>query len=154
MIPLPLLTALVAALLSGVGTWLVQDWRYGEQIAELQLAAANEVTEALRRTSARIESVTTTYQGALNAARTREAVLRRDADTARTESDGLREQNAEAARRIASAPPAAVAEYARTVGELFSQCSVEYQELARKADGHVSDVLACREAWPVIAPVR
>lgn len=154
MIPLPLLTALVAALLSGVGTWLVQDWRYGEQIAEMQLAAANEVTEALRRTSARVESVTTAYQGALNAARTREAVLRRDADSARAESDGLREQAADAARRLASAPPAAVAEYAHTVNELLAQCSQRYQELASKADGHVSDVLACHQAWPVIAPAR
>ena len=149
MIPLPLLTALVAAFLSGAGIWFIRDWRYGEQIAEMRLNAANEVAEALRRTSARIESITTTYQGALNAARTREAVLRRDADVARTESDSLREQAADAARRLAAAPPAAVAEYAATTNELLTQCSRSYQELAGKADGHVSDVVACRQAWPV-----
>lgn len=139
-----------AVLLAGaLIAWTVQDWRYGEQIAEMRLDTANEVTEALRRTSARIEIISTTYQGALNAARTREGVLRRDADAARAESDGLREQAADAARRLANAPPAAVLEYARTTNELLDHCSRSYQELAGKADGHVSDVLTYRQAWPL-----
>ena len=152
MIPLPLLTALVAAFLSGAGIWFVQDWRYGEQIAEMRRDTANEVVEALRRNAARVESITTTYQEALNAARSREVVLRRDAAAARAESDGLREQSAETARRLAAAPPAAVLEYAHTTNELLDHCSRRHQELAAKADGHVSDVQTLTGAWPKHLP--
>ena len=74
----------------------------------------------------------------------------RRARAARAESDSLRAQLSDAARRIADAPPATVAEYATTVGELLAVCSRERTLFAEKADGHASDVRTLIEAWPVI----
>lgn len=94
-------------------------------------------------------ALTTRYEGALNDARKRETAQRRNADAARTESDGMRSQLSDAARLIAAAPPAAVADYAATVGELLADCGRRHQELAAKADGHASDVRTLVQAWPV-----
>ncbi len=64
-------------------------------------------------------------------------------------SDGLRDQSAEAARRLAAAPPAAVLEYAAALGAVFQDCRAAYGGMVEKADGHAGDVRAHREAWPV-----
>ena len=144
----------VAAFLAGLAlaaasTWHVQAWRYDAQIAEIKTAHAQAATLASEEASRNFRAITTKYEGALNAARTRETVLRRNADLARTESDGLRSQLTDAARRIAAAPPASVAEYATTVSHLFRDCSRRYQELGVQADGHANDVRTLVEAWPV-----
>ena len=92
------------------------------------------------------------YQEALNAARKQADVHRRDADAARTESDGLREQAVSAARLLADArtPEAAVREYATTVNELFDNCQREYQGMAATAQGHADDVATLIAAWPTV----
>ncbi|MFN9473763.1 hypothetical protein [Acidovorax sp.] len=143
--------AVLGAALAATAAWQLQDWRLGGQIAALHATQATERARAQQATWAAERATAIRYQGALNEARTREAALQRDADRARAESDGLREQAADAARRIASAAPAAVAEYATAVGELFADCSRSYQSLARKADGHAADARALSEAWPVTA---
>ena len=140
--------ALLAAAIAGAGAWQVQGWRMGGQLTSLKAshAAAAEKAEADAR-AAQL-TIDTTYQEALNAARTREVSLRRERDAARTESDGLREQSAAAARRLADAPHATVLDYATTAGELLADCSRGYQELAATADGHANDVRTLIEAWP------
>ncbi|MDP4076264.1 hypothetical protein [Acidovorax sp. A1169] len=142
---------LLGAVIAATTAWQVQDWRMGEQIADLNLAHATALAQAQAKALATERAITTHYQGALNEARTREAALQRDVGRARAESDGLRDQAADAARRIATAAPAAVAEYANTVTELFGECSRSYQELAHQADRHSADVRTLQQAWPVIA---
>lgn len=144
----------VAALILGgaiaaTTAWQVQDWRLGGQIASLKATHATELAQAKEAALATERTNAAKYQGALNEARTREAALQRDVGRARAESDGLRDQAANAARRIATAAPAAVAEYANTVSELFAECSRSYQGMAEKADGHSADARTLREAWPV-----
>ena len=143
-------THLAAAAIAALAAWFFQDNRYTAELAGLRLEHANAVIKATSTLRAEQHAITTKYEGALNAARTRETSLRRDADRARTESDSLREQLSYAVRLIADAPPAAVAEYATTVGELLSVCSRERTLFAEKADGHASDVRTLTEAWPVI----
>ena len=145
-------THFAAAIIAALAAWFFQDHRYAAALAELRLEHSNAVAKAASRLRAEQHAVTTKYQEAINAATTREVVLRRNADLARTESDSLRAQLSDAARRIAAAPPAAVAEYAITVNGLFADCSRSYQELAAKADGHANDVRKHRDAWPVIPP--
>lgn len=145
----------VAAFLAGLAvaaasTWHVQAWRYDAQIAEIKTAHAQAAALASEENARNFRAITTKYEGALNDARTREDVLRRDARAARTESDSLRAQLSDAARRIADAPPASVAEYATTVSELLAVCSRERTFFAEKADGHASDVRTLVEAWPMI----
>ena len=142
-------THLAAAVIAALAAWFFQDNRYTAELAELRLEHANAVIEATSALRAEQHAITTKYQGALNAATERETISRRHLDAAARESAGLREQLSGAARRIAAAPPAAVAEYATTVSGLFADCSRDYQELAGTATGHANDVRTLSEAWPV-----
>ena len=145
-----LATGTIAGALAFGAGWQIQSWKYGEKIEAMKLATSNEVIEALRRNKVLTETITAKYQEALNESRTREGILRRNVAVAVRESDGLREQASEAARRIAEAPPASIAEYATTVSGLFADCSRDYQEMAGKASGHAADVRTLVEAWPVM----
>ena len=142
-------THLIAAAVAALAAWFFQDNRYTAELAELRLEASEDKRKAVTTALNDERAITKTYQGALNAARTRETLLRTEVDHLRLVSDGLRDQSAEAARRLAAAPPAAVLEYATAVNQLFADCSRSYQELAGKADGHAADVRTLSEAWPV-----
>ena len=145
-------THLAADVIAALAAWFFQDNRYTAGMAELRLEHANAVVKATSPLSAEEQASTTKYQGALNAATERETISRRHLAAAARESDGLREQLSDTARRIAAAPPAAVAEYATTVSGLFADCSRDYQELAGTATGHANDVRKHRDAWPVTPP--
>lgn len=117
----------------------------------VQLAQA--YSKAVEDVLAKQKIVNTQYQEALNEARKQTAVALRNERAARAESDGLREQAADAARRIAdlATPPSAVREYAATVNGLFDQCQRDYQDMAAKAQGHSNDVATLIAAWPRVA---
>lgn len=149
---LTLITHLIAAGVTAAAVWVFQDARMDAAVAEVRLEQSNERMTAVSQARADERAVTSTYQGALNAARTREALLRTEIDHLRGVSDGLRDQNADAARKLAAAPPAAVLEYATALGAVFNDCRAAYAELVPKADGHASDARTLREAWPVIPP--
>ena len=123
--------------------------RLQTQMQTERVQVAKAYTKSLEELRTAQDKINTGYQGALNAARIRETALRRDLAAADSESDGLRAQLSDAARRLADAPPTTVLEYATTVNQLFADCSRGYQELAGKADGHAADVRTFREAWPV-----
>ena len=145
---LTLIACAISAALAAAGTWAFENARHRAELGEIRLAAATSQAEAKAQALAEERAITTRYEGALNAAQTRQIALRADADSARSESDRLREQSADAARRIAAAPPAAVAEYATAATELLDQCQRSYQVLAAAADGHASDVRTLIDAWP------
>ena len=140
---------IAGAILAGVLAWQVQAWRYDTQIAGIKTQHAIQSAKAQADTRAAELAFNQKLQDAQNEATKRETKLRADAAAARRTVDGLREQAAEAARRLAAAPPAAVLEYATAVNQLFADCSRSYQELAGKADGHAADVETLRDAWPV-----
>jgi hypothetical protein len=105
-----LYTHLGAAAVAAALTWEFQGARLGAELVEARLETTTQqlaTSTAQRAADARVRSaeqaMTKKYQGALNAARDREALLRRDLDQLRAVSDGLREQSADAARRLASA---------------------------------------------------
>lgn len=146
---------LAAAGLAAFLAWSYQGARLGADLAEARADAASEklaVSTAQRVADARVrraeQSINTNYQEALNAARTREAFLRRDRDHLLAVSDGLREQSADAARRLASAPPAAVLEYATSVNAVYDDCRAAYVDMAAKAAGHADDAALMQRAWP------
>jgi len=148
-------THLAAAGVAAFLAWSYQGARLGADLAEARADAASEklaVSTAQRAADARVRraerSINTNYQEALNAARSREALLRRDLDQLRTVSDGLREQSADAARRLASAPPAAVLEYATSLNAVYDDCRAAYEDMAAKAAGHAADAEVMLDAWP------
>lgn len=141
--------AILGGAIAAAGAWQVQDWRLGGQIYELKAKHATSLAQT-KAASIKVErDITTTYQGALNASIAREALLRTELDHLYRVSDGLREQSAEAGRRLAAAPPAAVLEYATALGAIHDDCRSAYADLAAKATGHAGDVRTFREAWPV-----
>ena len=153
-----LYTHLGAAAVAAALAWQFQGARLGAELAEARLETTTQqlaTSTAQRAADARVrqaeQAMNTKYQGALNAARDREALLRRDFDQLRTVSDSLREQSADAARRLASAPPAAVIEYATALGVVFEDCRAAYGDMAAKAAGHAADVETVRSAWPFIS---
>ncbi|MGG4056534.1 hypothetical protein [Delftia tsuruhatensis] len=152
-----LYTHLGAAAVAAALAWQFQGARLGVELAEARLETTTQqlaTSTAQRAADARVrqaeKAVATKYQGALNAARDREALLRRDRDQLLAVADGLREQSADAARRLASAPPAAVIEYATALGVVFEDCRAAYGDMAAKAAGHAADVQTLGAAWPVI----
>lgn len=153
---LTLITHLAAAVVAAAAAWAFQGARMDAAVADvrLEMSAANvkatsEKLQAVKEARADERAINKTYVEALNAARTREALLRTEIDHLRLVSDGLRDQNADAARRLAAAPPAAVLEYATALGTVFEDCRAAYGGMVEKADGHAGDVRAHREAWPV-----
>lgn len=148
-------THIIVAALAALLTWTYQEARIDAAIADakakasqVKAEAADAMTEAVQTARNEERAVAKTYQEALNAARTRESLLRTELGALRVANDSLRDQNADAARRLATAPPAAVLEYATAVGELFGDCRAAYAGMVEKADGHASDVRTHREAWP------
>jgi hypothetical protein len=157
---LTLITNLVAAMVAAAAAWAFQGARMDAAVADVRLEmseaktkAVGEKLQAVKEARADERAINNTYVEALNAARTREALLRTELDRLHRVSDGLRDQSAEAARRLAAAPPAAVIEYATALGDVFQDCRAAYGGMVEKADGHASDVRTHREAWPVM-PVK
>ena len=148
MIPLPLLAALIAALLSGVGTWLVQDWRYGERIAEMRQQHADAAASSARSALKPSEHYRENADAAVRKAEVRAAQNKRDADSLRAELDGLRGDLADVPDRIRSATREAVDQYAAAASVVFDQCVRRYSEVAGAAQGHAADVQSLSDAWP------
>ena len=151
------ITHLAAAGAAALAVWIFQDARLGADLAEAKLDATTyqlDVSQAQRAADARValvgQQISSTYQGALNAAINREALLRRERDHLLAVSDGLRDQAADAARRLATAPPAAVLEHALALNAVFEDCRTAYGDMEAKATGHASDVRTHRDGWPVI----
>lgn len=142
-------THFAAAVIAALAVWFFQDARMDAVVADVRLEQTNERLDAVSQARADERAINKTYQEAINAARTREALLRTELDSLHAASDSLRAQLSDAARRIADAPPATVAEYAVTVSELLADCSRERAYYAGQATGHALDVRAHREAWPV-----
>lgn len=151
---LTLITHLIAAIVAAAGAWAFQDARWHADVAENRLEASDEKLRAVTKTRADERAINKTYVEALNAARTRESLLRTELDRLHRVSDGLRDQNAEAVRRLAAAPPASVLEYATAVNAVYDDCRAAYGGMVEKADGHAADVRALGGAWPVMRHQR
>lgn len=148
-----LATHLLASAVAAAGAWAFQGARMDAAVADVRLEQSNERLGAVTKARAHERAITKTYQEALNAARTREALMRTEVDRLRAVSDGLRGQAADAARRLADAPPAAVLDYATALNAVYDDCRAAYGGMAEAAAGHAADVRTLTGAWPVI-PTR
>lgn len=146
---LALVTHGAVAALAAALVWGYTDARHEAAIGEIRVEQADAQLATATTARAKQRAITDKYLGALNAARDREALLRVELDQLRVVSDGLRDQAADAGRRLASAPPAAVLEYATAVNAIYDDCRAAYEGMAAKAAGHAADVRTLRDAWPV-----
>lgn len=143
------LVALLATIVALFATGWILGVRYEEgqtAIRDLQIANEQKAAYAKFRNTERgwMDDVAKAQQERA----IREKTLKADADRARNERDGLRDELANANRQLATAPIDAVRKYASAVNDVFEQCSREYQEVARLADGHLADRLTLEKAWP------
>lgn len=140
--------AILAALIAFTGGWKVQGWRLGEQITQIKAAQLEAVNTATREARATESRRFTNVQEAQNAATKRAQIARADADRARSELDGLRNDIRSARGGVPGESPGACAVRADAAGELLAQCAGAYQWLAEVADRLNADRLMLREAWP------
>jgi hypothetical protein len=116
--------------------------------AQAQIDRANAVKTALieaKRDSDKLQKV---KDEALTKANQKAIVNANAAASARTELDRLREQTTSDRTKLSHATREAARQYATTASELLDNCTREYLDLAKKADGHAVDA-GMIEAWPV-----
>lgn len=153
MIGLPvthLLAAAAGGIIAASLAWSAQALRYDARIADLRSAHAQAAQAAAEQAQAITTTLQKTKDDAIQQAQDRAKQNALAAAAARRTADGLREQLASANARIASAAPAAVAEYATAIGAVFDDCRAAYAGMAEIADGHADDARLMREAWPVL----
>ncbi len=138
-----LLAALISSGIAFYGGWTVNQWRHDAHEKQAIEQAAAQQRELHAMEQKRSNGVI----AAQNVARTRETALRRDADSARDALDSLRSQS-DAALQSARASHDACLVAANAQAVIQSQCATELQTLARDADGHASDAVMLRDAWP------
>ena len=147
-----------AVAIGAAGAWTVQSWRYEAKIADIQRAHTQAVATAQAAHINALEQAreqTAKYQQNAHKAAADAASRVAAADVAmrrnRTELERLRDA---IRTRPATACPmpdtstAASAEPADTVGDVLGECAATVTELARAADGHASDAVMLRNAWP------
>lgn len=128
--------------------WQVQEYRYGEIINDIKF----EQSEAARKV---FESAHRQYlidiaqkDKALNEATLRSqknATLARALDS---DIDRLRDELTATRTSLSTASCETVRKHAETLSVVFGQCSERYSDLARNAQGHLSDVILLEQAWP------
>lgn len=135
--------ALIGAAIAGFTVLEAQEARIARIKTQHAEAQAQATSQALATTAQMQKDKDDAIQQAQERAQQNAAA----AAAARRTADSLRAQLA-SAQRIASAPPAAVAEYAATAGELLGACAAEYQWMAEQADKHLVNERLLINAWP------
>jgi len=152
MIPLPLISALIAGAISGAisgaGVWAYQANKYDAQISTIRrdqaIAALNQLEIAHAETIAlQTKADTAARKHAARSAKMADAVR-----LASIERDKLRDDLAASALRLPDASCGSARNYATTLNELFRQCTDQLRAVAGQADGHAADSLMLQEAWP------
>ena len=137
-------TALVAAMLSAIGTYKVQDWRYGAKEAD-RVEAAREKEKLDRLVENRLSG---NVIGALNEAKKREAAARDAAAGALSERDSLHDDLAKLRNDLPGISANACKERVKALTEVFEQCTDRYIGMAGKAQRHSDDTDTLEGGWP------
>lgn len=85
---------------------------------------------------------------AQNAAKKRESKLQDDANAASGAASSLRQQLTKLRSDLPKLTRAAIDSYADAASVVFSECTAEYTEMARKADAIDNDRQTLEDAWP------
>lgn len=143
--PKIILIFLIALIVSALGSC-----QYGKHLQKQadDLDTQRQISKALQEKTDRLVAI----QNQLSGAQNENAKLRQknaaDATAARNAVTGLRAKLDSYRTGLRAQSPSAGNQYAETVAELLSQCSIEYQQLADVADGHAADVKLLQDSWP------
>ncbi len=144
----------VLATCFGAG-WQVNGWRKDSATQAEALARAAQAAQAERENRATEHRRSTNVIEAQNAQARRAQALQAAANSARDESDRLRDDLHAARAELSSRSPDACADNAAAASRLFdameagvTRLSERGAEIARAANGHASDTLTLQQAWP------
>ena len=135
-----LIVGVVAVVILGAA-WLLYEEGKKTGRNQVTIEWNKDQKERDENTRLQIQKINSTTLKELDEARKREANLRKDVVDAHIAVSGMRKQLQQANERIALASSEAVADYARTVNELFQDCTDAYRDVAEKADGHAIDAV-------------
>ena len=139
---------LLSAAIAAVGTWQVQNWRYGEQIAVMKKDASETTTKAVKAAMDKMQVDQKRKDDAIAEANKRANYNAAAATRARSAADSLRDELATARTDLSNATENARAKYAAAVETVLGECSRELAEMGRLADQHSSDVKTLIDSWP------
>lgn len=139
----------VTAFIAGAG---VTSLYYKSQFAEHEAAIYAEATQAANKKLETLSAWNNNMKEALEDANTKLAETSRAHAAATAELGRLRNDTQKLRAALAGYSRTTVNNYAATAGELLTECSSRYSELAAKADGHAADVSMLLKAWPVRSP--
>lgn len=137
----------------------VQGWRYGEQIAEINAAQAQAVTDAVTQAREEEQRRINTMEVIADDTRSKLDAAHADAATARTAATGLRQQLADYRQRSACSPAvtggiAATEDPLFLLSDLLSRADERARELADFADrAHIAG-RSCEAAYDSLRPAR
>lgn len=128
--------------------WSTQSWRYGELIAERDKTHALQLAESVQKARIREQELHQKIRDAEdeNTKRLQEQIT--ITESARTESQRLRDEIADYNSRVPSDTQCPISQRAVTLGELLGACTEEYIYMADKAQRHVNDIRFLQESWP------
>lgn len=139
-IPLPIIAAVLSAVIGAAGAWTVQGWR----IESVRAEYATKQFQALEKAHAE----TILLQGKADKAAAdhaaRASKMADAASRARATASGLRGDLAALLMSYSSEPSA---DY-KTVSGLLAECGERYTSMAGEADKRASEVILLLEAWP------
>jgi hypothetical protein len=121
------------ALLTGKFTQSVLEKKHAQALAKQQhqYDVARKAAEDLLKQK---------YEDAQNVANTQIKEYRKRVDILNVDNVRLRDTTATLRNRIATASPKALADTVAAVTELFGECTIQYTDMAAKAQGHADDV--------------
>lgn len=139
---------ILGASIAFVGAYKIQSWRYSEQIAVMKKDASEATTKAVKAAMDKMQVDQKRKDDAIAEANKRANYNAAAATRARSAADSLRDELATARADLSNATESARAKYAAAVEAVLGECSRELAEMGRLADGHSSDALMLKEAWP------
>lgn len=147
-IPLPIITAALAAALAGAGAWTAQGWRMGERIQAMQAQAALAAHKQLEQAHAETLRLQAQADAAARQHAARAAKMANDVNASRSAADGLRNDLA----AMLMSGNTCTANNHETISGLLAECGQRYSSMAAEADKRASEVILLLEAWPSSKP--
>ena len=145
---LQLILGCICALIVGTSVWLFQGYRYDAQIADIYLQAEKDLNAAEQK----YREMEKEWNIRLNEARNNEIKrtqeLNKLLDIVNTDTNRLQGFLTDSDNRLSTYSRDALIQRATTLSNVFGECVSRYKEMARAADGHVSDKIMVKEAYP------
>lgn len=133
---------------AGITGWTTNGWRLNGQIAQMVSDHNAALAKANANALAEYAAMERKKQEAVNEANRIAQRNAAAAAAARADADRLRDQLATATASVSTATLASIRNYTTTINFVFAECIREFEEMAKKADGHATDTRALIGAWP------